>query len=68
MSKIKPCPFCGCTASLEFEHFKWWVQCDDLDECAVTDGCLYDSPQEAEERWNRRPTTNLKENENEQTD
>jgi hypothetical protein len=63
MANIKPCPFCGSTASLEVDKLKWWVQCDDLENCSVTDGCLYDSPIEAETRWNRRPTINLKENE-----
>jgi hypothetical protein len=54
MSNILRCPFCGSTASGESDAGKFWVQCDDLENCGVTDGCLYGSPGEAESQWNRR--------------
>ena len=54
---LKPCPFCGGSASTE-NHFgvRWWIQCDNL-ECGRTDGCEYPSPSEAIAAWNTRAPT-----------
>lgn len=54
VDEVKCCPFCGDTASLDHMEGKFWVQCDDLEDCGVTDGIEYDSPDEAVRRWNRR--------------
>lgn len=54
VSEIKDCPFCGEQASLEHCDGKYWVQCDEIVDCGVTDGCEYDSANEAISRWNRR--------------
>jgi len=61
MSKIKPCPFCGCLPTLESE-IAWrypsgevhWVECDSED-CGIWP-CTedYATEEEAITTWNRR--------------
>ena len=52
MAEIKPCPFCEGKAAVEYFAFTgYFVQCE---KCNATSG-LYDTAEEAEEHWNRRP-------------
>lgn len=55
--KLKPCPFCGGTATMHHDAKEGWsyVQCE-RDGCnARTVGCLNDG--EATRFWNRRVKT-----------
>lgn len=62
MDKLKPCPFCGATASLEaFEERKGYAATVHCDSClAEITTITYDTEKEAEDRalwaWNRRAT------------
>ena len=69
--ELKPCPFCGGDAELDFAHtsfcyiaddgkpretgFFYTVQCDD-EICGCRIG-IYENPEMAIEAWNRRAET-----------
>lgn len=54
-TKLKPCPFCGGTATLRCEGASFWVECEYQNGCLVgpaTD--FFGTECEAIEVWNRR--------------
>jgi len=56
--KLKPCPFCGSSASEEWHMNSFWneefpVVCCDNDQCGARTGYC-DSEEEAVEVWNKR--------------
>ncbi|MBQ9564189.1 MAG: Lar family restriction alleviation protein [Synergistaceae bacterium] len=55
--KLKPCPFCGGEAVLDFvDDDAWYVHCIDYDgDCDMRPHTKsYETPEEAIEVWNRR--------------
>lgn len=69
---LKPCPFCGDTASLwetNDNHHYWWASCDGAiktDRTKSCYGCIYPykacykTKEQAIEAWNRRVSENGK--------
>lgn len=51
MSKLKPCPFCGRTPTVEkCKDFGFFVQC----KCGIEQSTLYAQKCDAIRRWNKR--------------
>jgi Lar family restriction alleviation protein len=58
-SKLKPCPFCGDSATMTTEEYGGsakFVSEISCDNCGVTKSDLYGPPEEAAARWNQRVT------------
>ena len=62
MNSLKPCPFCGSGANIEFQErdtgflenfprYSFWVECT---ECHSATAKFYDDSTEAIETWNKR--------------
>jgi len=55
MIDLKPCPFCGSEAKLDFAEGRYFVQCTDLKFCgAIIRGKTYTDSSVVVVAWNQR--------------
>ena len=51
--ELKPCPFCGAMARLEYIDLMYRIRCCDVFGCGANQG-FFDTVEKAIAKWNRR--------------